>query len=60
MSENKQTNLIFKLTRPAKSKGGDRYEATVQGDIMSIYLPQSISRVGGQPAQSVNITITPQ
>ena len=41
--------LIFKLTRPAKKSGGDRYEHGVEGDkdYMVIYIPQFISRKEG-------------
>ena len=51
--------LEFKLTRPAKSNGGDRYEHGKKGDdqYMVIYLPQSISREGGKIRDEVNITI---
>ena len=37
------------LTRPAKSKGGDRYEATlIEGENpITIYLPQSVTRPDG-------------
>ena len=52
------TKLIFHLTRPAKKAGGDRYEATVEGEHnnFTIYVPQSISRPKGQPIQSLEIT----
>lgn len=38
--------LLFKLTRVAKSKGGDRYEYGTKGDEshMVFYIPQTISR----------------
>ena len=40
------TKLTLKLTRPAKSRGGDRYEETMEGEDkpLVIYLPQSITR----------------
>ena len=39
--------LMFKLTRVAKSGGGDRYETNFgeEPKPMVIYLPQSISRI---------------
>ena len=38
--------LTLNLTRPAKSRGGDRYESKLPGEDkpLVIYLPQSISR----------------
>ncbi len=41
------TTLTFKLTRPARKFGGDRYEHYLGGnpnDKVVIYIPQSISR----------------
>ena len=54
--------LIFKLVRRAKSKGGDRYEAALKDESKPfvIYLPQSISRVNGMPFDVVNVTISPE
>jgi len=53
------TTLTFKLTRPAKKAGGDRYEAAVEGEVnpMVIYIPQTISRTSGQAKLSVEVTI---
>jgi len=50
--------LSFKLTKPARSVGGDRYEHGSKGDadFMVIYIPQSISRKGGI-AKEITITI---
>uniref|UniRef100_A0A6M3K078 Uncharacterized protein n=1 Tax=viral metagenome TaxID=1070528 RepID=A0A6M3K078_9ZZZZ len=55
-----ETRLRFKLVRPAKSNGGDRYEHSTKGDgeWMVIYIPQTISRKGGSPAKELNITIS--
>lgn len=41
-----KTELVFKLTKPARKKGGDRYEAEIEVEDrpMVIYVPQSISR----------------
>ena len=50
---------VFKLVRPAKSQGGDRYEHGVKGDVdwMVHYIPQSISRKGGEIKKELTITI---
>jgi len=52
-------NLSFRLTRPARSSGGDRYECGQKGDElwMVIYVPQSISREGGTVKQTLQVTI---
>jgi len=52
------TKLTFKLTRPAKKSGGDRYEAKVEGEdnLMVVYVPQSISRAIGQSVLAMEIT----
>jgi hypothetical protein len=52
------TELKFKLTRPARKQGGDRYEAEV-GEVhpMVIYVPQKISRKEGVPAAELLIRI---
>jgi hypothetical protein len=51
--------LRFKLTRPAKSGGGDRYEHGIKDDydFMVIYIPQSISRADDKPRPEITITI---
>jgi hypothetical protein len=51
--------LTFKLTRPAKKAGGDRYETLIEGEAkpMVIYVPQKISRPEGAPSQSLTVTI---
>lgn len=51
--------LIFKLTRPAKSSGGDRYEYGVEKtpEFMVIYVPQKISRKGGEIKKELKVTI---
>ena len=53
------TKLQFDLKRPAKAKGGDRYEHGKEGDehYMVIYLPQNLSRKGGMPLPRITITI---
>ena len=55
-----ETKLNFKLVRPAKSSGGDRYEHLTKGNDkwMVVYIPQSISRKGGSPVKELNITIS--
>lgn len=52
------TELIFTLTRPAKKNGGDRYEHGVEGnpDFMVIYIPQRISRKGGEAKKEFTVT----
>lgn len=51
--------LKFKLTRPAKSGGGDRYEHGVKDDddFMVVYIPQSISRADNKVRPEIIITI---
>ena len=40
----------FKLVRPARNLGGDRYECGKKGDPewMVFYIPQFVSRKGGE------------
>lgn len=47
------------LKRPARSKGGDRYEAQLIGEDnpLIIYFPQKISRPGGIPAKYITIDL---
>lgn len=49
----------FKLTRPARKAGGDRYEYKEKGhpDFMVLYFPQSISRPDGVPLNTLKVTI---
>ena len=53
------TTLIFKLKRPAKTVGGDRYEHGEIGDkdFMVVYVPQYISRAGGKIKPELTISI---
>ena len=53
------TSYKFDLKRPAKSKGGDRYEHSEKGrdDYMVFYIPQNISRRGGEIEKELTITI---
>ena len=60
------TKLHFKLTRPARSKGGDRYEADLKGEDKPIvfYFPQKISRASKDglgyldvPANTIAVTV---
>ena len=57
-----ETKLKFKLTRPAKKDGGDRYEHGMKGEkeFMALYFPQSISRkhIGGEIRESLTVTIS--
>jgi hypothetical protein len=51
--------LTLKLTRPAKSKGGDRYESSqlFDGKPLVIYLPQEISRTKEGIAQQFGVQL---
>ena len=55
-----ETKLKFKLTRPARKQGGDRYECGKKGDpnFMVLYFPQSISRKGGEIKKELEVSIT--
>lgn len=48
----------FKLIRPAKKLGGDRYEHGKKGELefMVIYVPQFISRKGGEIKKEIEVT----
>ena len=50
--------MTFVLTRPAKSRGGDRYEHGGKGDrdFMTIYIPQSMSRRDGEIKKEITVT----
>ena len=62
MSEIKTTVLVMKLARPARKSGGDRYEGkTPEGEDLTLYFPQSISRAttaGVTPAQELHVEIS--
>ena len=45
------------LTRIARKSGGDRYECTVDGEMVIVYWPQSISRPEGKPWEKLRVTI---
>ena len=52
--------LDFKLVKPARSSGGDKYEVSIPGvpQSFSIYVPQKISRPNGSTAlDMLRITI---
>ncbi len=53
------TTIKLKLVRQAKSKGGDRYEATVvEGENpLAIYLPQIITRPNGVPLNEIEMVL---
>ena len=52
------TELNFKLARPARKQGGDRYEAEIgEPKPMVVYFPQSISRKDGIPVEKLTIRI---
>lgn len=44
------------LVKPAKKKGGDRYEGIVKDENLVVYIPQSISRPKGAPRQKIVLT----
>ncbi len=50
-------DLEFKLDKPAKRSGGDKYMCTEQDDFV-IYIPQCYSRVDGEPVKKIKITIS--
>ena len=52
------TILNFKLARPARKNGGDRYEAELERNEKPfiIYIPQSLSRTAGTPALNIKVT----
>ena len=56
----KVTKIEFKLERPARKSGGDRYEANVPGEEkpMVLYIPQVISRPEGTPVLKLDVQIT--
>jgi hypothetical protein len=51
--------VTMALIKPAKAKGGDRYECDYQGDRMVVYVPQSISRKAGNPVNLLTLTFAP-
>lgn len=51
-------SLDFILKQKAKSKGGDKF-LCVSDPSFSIYVPQTLSRVGDKVHQKLKINITP-
>jgi len=53
-----KTTLVFKLVRQARRFGGDRYEAELEGEYKPwvLYVPQVVSRVGGEPLDAFEVT----
>jgi hypothetical protein len=53
------TKTTLTLKRIAKKSGGDRYEGSLpnEKDPFVIYLPQSVSRVGGVTIQKFELTL---
>lgn len=51
--------LEMRLVRPAKSKGGDRYECPLIGEDtpLVIYFQQSISRPKGVPVKIITLNL---
>lgn len=52
-----QIKIELKLTRPAKGRGGDRYEGVYTEDAMALYFPQSVSRPEGVAKAELTLTI---
>ncbi len=54
--------LLFKLVRPARKKGGDRYEADLKGESKPfvVYFPQTICRVNDVPVYEIAMTLMPK
>ena len=55
--------LLFKLTRPAKALGGDRYEygSKETNDLIVVYIPQSITRnETSTPVPTLEISFNPK
>lgn len=50
---------IFKLVKPARSSGGDRYECQLEGEskAWTVYFPQSITRAYGEPKKTLRIRV---
>lgn len=56
----KVMTLTVTLSRPAKKKGGDRYETRMpDNDIFTTWLPQSVSRQGGDIVPMFKIVYYP-
>ena len=51
------TKFTFKLERPARKSGGDRYACTTDEN-WKVYFPQSISREGGVPKQALVVEVS--
>ena len=47
----------LKLDKPAKKQGGDRYKGELNGEEITLYLPQSVTRREGRPLSDLSITI---
>jgi len=50
--------MEFMLVQKAKSKGGDKYTC-ISDPSFTIYVPQTISRVGDVPHAKVKVNISP-
>ena len=44
------------LAKKAKSKGGDKYEGDIEGEIFIVYIPQKISRKNGEPTEKIYVS----
>lgn len=57
-----KTTLQLTLVQPARKSGGDKYETETEEAIapFHIYLPQAITRVGGQPILNFTMILEPK
>jgi len=49
--------FTFKLERPARKSGGDRYEC-VEDSNWKVYFPQKISRPGTNPEDTLTVEVS--
>ena len=50
--------VTLTLKRPARKKGGDRYETVLpNGERWIVYFPQSISRPEGTPKKMITLNV---
>lgn len=50
-----KTEFTLKLTKPARSYGGDRYENETGS--VTVYFPQTITRPEGEPVKEIKMTL---
>ena len=49
--------VTMKLEKAAKSGGGDKYAGKIEGEDVSFYVPQVVSRVTGTAAPMIEVNI---